>query len=91
MLSVLYFAGAPFVSISLSQRSPVPWMNWVGNVHHGLPPDLFSLSTAPRGYLAFLGRVAPEKGLHVAITLALPFIVVAVVVMVRQALKRPAA
>lgn len=65
------FAGAPFVSISLSQRSPVPWMNWVGNVHHGLPPDLFSLSTAPRGYLAFLGRVAPEKGLHVAITLAL--------------------
>lgn len=52
----------PFVSISDDQRRPMPPVNWVGTVYHGLPTDLlrFSLSAA-QGYLAFLGRISPEK------------------------------
>jgi glycosyltransferase involved in cell wall biosynthesis len=50
------------ISISLAQRAPLPWVNWVGNVHHGLPHDLHRFSPVPAaGYLAFLGRISPEK------------------------------
>ena len=53
---------APLVSISNTQRAPMPPVNWVGNVYHGLPPDLLPFTAKPReGYLAFLGRIAPEK------------------------------
>ena len=55
-------AHAPLVSISNTQRAPMPPVNWVGNVYHGLPPDLLPFTAKPReGYLAFLGRIAPEK------------------------------
>jgi glycosyltransferase involved in cell wall biosynthesis len=64
------FADAPFVSISQSQRAPLLGLNWLANIHHGLPPDLLKLSERPEGYLAFLGRIAPEKGPDVAIRLA---------------------
>jgi glycosyltransferase involved in cell wall biosynthesis len=64
------FADAPFVSISQSQRTPLPGLNWLANIHHGLPPDLLKLSERPEGYLAFLGRIAPEKGPDVAIRVA---------------------
>jgi glycosyltransferase involved in cell wall biosynthesis len=64
------FADAPFVSISQSQRAPLLGLNWLANIHHGLPPDLLRLSERPEGYLAFLGRIAPEKGPDVAIRLA---------------------
>ena len=56
------FPQMPLVSISLAQRLPLPGSNFVGNVYHGLPPAL--LKPAPRsadGYLAFLGRMSPEK------------------------------
>ena len=56
------FAEIPVVSISDAQRLPLPWVNWVGTVHHGLPPNLLSLNQGGGGYLAFLGRVSPEKG-----------------------------
>ena len=55
------FDDMPLVSISDAQREPLPFANWVGTVHHGLPEDLLSFSPAHRGYLAFLGRISPEK------------------------------
>lgn len=51
------------VSISDAQRAFLPEANWAGTVHHGMPADLLRLSERPRGgYLAFLGRISPEKG-----------------------------
>jgi glycosyltransferase involved in cell wall biosynthesis len=61
---------APFVSISDAQRRPLPFANWAGTVHHGLPPQLLPFSPRPQGYLAFLGRISPEKGPEVAIRIA---------------------
>ena len=65
------FADTAVISISDAQRAPVPWANWVGTVHHGLPSDLFRFKPAPGKYLAFLGRVSPEKGLENAIDIAI--------------------
>jgi glycosyltransferase involved in cell wall biosynthesis len=64
------FAEAPFVSISDAQRAPLPRARWVGTVYHGLPKNLLKPNFAPQGYLAFLGRIAPEKGPEAAISLA---------------------
>jgi len=64
------FPDARFVSISESQRKPLPGLNWLRTVHHGLPAGLFEVSLQSAGYLAFLGRIAPEKGPDVAIRLA---------------------
>jgi glycosyltransferase involved in cell wall biosynthesis len=69
-LTAQRFADAPFVSISQSQRTPLLGLNWLANIHHGLPPDLLHLSDRPEDYLAFLGRMAPEKGPDIAIRLA---------------------
>jgi len=51
------------VSISDAQRKPAPHANWLGTVHHGLPPHLHCFNSYVGDYLAFLGRTAPEKGL----------------------------
>jgi len=64
------FADLPFVSISDAQRAPLPWLNWNRTVHHGLPEDLLSFGTGAGGYLAFLGRIAPEKRPDRAIRIA---------------------
>ncbi|HFC97451.1 MAG TPA: glycosyltransferase family 4 protein [Thermosulfurimonas dismutans] len=64
------FREAPFVSISYAQRRPLPFLNWVGNVYHGLPRDLYRPSYEPGKYLAFLGRISPEKRPDRAIELA---------------------
>lgn len=64
------FPEAPFVSISDAQRRPLASANWAGTVHHGLPPDLLPFSQRDRGYLAFLGRISPEKGPDAAIRIA---------------------
>ncbi len=72
-MSMLYrsFPEMPLVSISLSQRQPLPDANFVGNVLHGLPIDLLKPTYDPRGgYLAFLGRLSPEKGPDRAIAIA---------------------
>lgn len=58
------------VSISNSQRAPLPWASWIGTVHHGLPEDLLRPANGDGGYLAFIGRVSPEKGLAHAIEIA---------------------
>ena len=61
---------APLISISDAQREPVPEGNWVGTVHHGLPPDLLPFHATPDRYLAFLGRISPEKRVDRAIAIA---------------------
>jgi glycosyltransferase involved in cell wall biosynthesis len=59
------------VSISDSQRRPIPAANWLATVKHGLPPDRYRPPRRPSGsYLAFLGRISPEKGVDRAIRLA---------------------
>jgi glycosyltransferase involved in cell wall biosynthesis len=72
-LQYLYdgFPAMPLVSISDAQRAPIRNANFAGTVHHGLPPDLLRPTLAPRGgYLAFLGRISPEKGVDRAIAIA---------------------
>jgi glycosyltransferase involved in cell wall biosynthesis len=64
------FPQAPLVSISDEQRKPLPDARWIGTVYHGCPPDLLCPSFEPGRYLAFLGRLSPEKGPEVAIRLA---------------------
>jgi glycosyltransferase involved in cell wall biosynthesis len=56
------FPRAPFVSISDDQRSPLPNANWAATIYHGFPPDWLRPSFGPGQYLAFLGRLSPEKG-----------------------------
>jgi len=58
------------VSISDHQRAPMPPVNWAATVHHGLPRDLLPFSPKPEGYLAFLGRISPEKRPDRAIAIA---------------------
>jgi glycosyltransferase involved in cell wall biosynthesis len=65
------FREVPLVSISDSQRRPLSWVNWVGTVHHGMPVNALPFGTGAGGYLAFLGRVSPEKGLDRAIQIAI--------------------
>lgn len=60
----------PVVSISDSQRKPLPWLNWQGTIYHGLPRDLYHFHPEPGKYLAFLGRISPEKGVDRAIAIA---------------------
>jgi len=55
------FSDLPVASISNHQRTPAPWLNWQGTVYHGLPADLYRFQGQPGRYLAFLGRIAPEK------------------------------
>jgi glycosyltransferase involved in cell wall biosynthesis len=65
--AVQQFGGTAFVSISNHQRTPAPDIRWVQTVYHGLPLDLLKPNFTLGEYLAFLGRVSPEKGPHVAI------------------------
>ena len=60
----------PLVSISDDQRRGLPLANWAGTVHHGLPTRLYAFSAQSRGYLAFLGRISPEKRPDRAIQIA---------------------
>jgi glycosyltransferase involved in cell wall biosynthesis len=60
----------PLVSISDAQRPSLPFMNWVSTVYHGLPRDLLTYSKGPGKYLAFLGRISPEKRPDLAIDIA---------------------
>ena len=65
------YADMPLVSISNAQRHPLPRANWVATVYHGLPEAVCPFNPAPRGnYLAFLGRMSPEKGIERAIEIA---------------------
>jgi len=71
-LDVLYreFNEHPLVSISHAQRRPLAWANWAKTVHHGLPLNLHRLGAGGGQYLAFLGRISPEKRVDRAIEIA---------------------
>ena len=71
-LPALYreFSDIPVISISDAQRTPLPHANWVGTIHHGLPLDLLRFHPEPGRYLAFLGRIAPEKRVDRAVAIA---------------------
>jgi glycosyltransferase involved in cell wall biosynthesis len=65
------FPDVPLVSISDEQRRPLPPVNWIRTVYHGLPADLLPYRSRPeQGYLAFLGRISPEKRPDRAIEIA---------------------
>ena len=63
------YADMPVVSISNAQRLPLPDVNWQGTVYHGLP-DLYTFHPDPGSYLAYLGRICPEKRPDHAIEIA---------------------
>jgi glycosyltransferase involved in cell wall biosynthesis len=65
------FGDMNVVSISQAQRAPLPHARWLGTVHHGLPTDLHRFHPEPEGYLAFLGRICPEKRPDRAIEIAI--------------------
>lgn len=64
------FNDVPLVSISDAQRRPVENANWVATVYHGIPLEEFTFNPRPGRYVAFLGRISPEKGLDTAIRVA---------------------
>ncbi len=64
------FAMLPLASISNSQRQPMMWANWYATVHHGLPAALYRTGRGNGGYLAFIGRLSPEKRPDLAIAIA---------------------
>jgi glycosyltransferase involved in cell wall biosynthesis len=64
------YTDVPLVSISDAQREPMPWANWRATVYHGLPDNLYQFHPEPGGYLAFLGRICPEKRVDRAIAIA---------------------
>jgi glycosyltransferase involved in cell wall biosynthesis len=64
------FPHMPLVSISNSQRAPMPPVNWIATVHHGLPSTVCPFNAGRGGYLALLGRIAPEKRPDRAIEIA---------------------
>jgi glycosyltransferase involved in cell wall biosynthesis len=64
------FSTMPVVSISTAQRRPAPGANWVAAIHHGLPENLLTPQPAMPSYLAFLGRISPEKRVDRAIHIA---------------------
>jgi glycosyltransferase involved in cell wall biosynthesis len=73
----LGFGEMPLVSISNDQRRPIANANFVATVHHGIPTNLHTPIYNPRGgYVAFLGRISPEKGpdraIRIARTLGIP-------------------
>ena len=73
----LGFSEMPLVSISNDQRRPVAKANFVATIHHGIPANLHKPVYNPRGgYVAFLGRISPEKrpdrAIRIARTLGIP-------------------
>jgi glycosyltransferase involved in cell wall biosynthesis len=64
------FNRAPVISISDAQRGPVPNAHWIDTIYHGLPADLLRPRLVKPGYLAVLGRIAPEKAVDRAIHIA---------------------
>lgn len=72
-LAPLYkiYSDIPVVSISDSQRKPLPFANWIRTVYHGLPTELYHFNPKPKDYLVFIGRISPEKRVDRAIQLAI--------------------
>jgi len=71
-LQLIYdeFSEMPLVSISNNQRRPISQANFVGNVYHGMPTNLYDYKNGSGGYLAFLGRICRDKGVEESIEVA---------------------
>lgn len=71
-LKLLYreFCDVPVISISNAQRKPLPQADYIATIHHGLPEQLLLPGSGAGGYLAFLGRISPEKAPDRAIRIA---------------------
>jgi glycosyltransferase involved in cell wall biosynthesis len=71
----------PIIAISRSQRAEAPELPIAAVIHHGIDPEAFPVGTGGGGYLLFLGRMTPEKGVHRAIEVArrvgLPLVIAA--------------
>jgi len=86
-----HFPDVPLMSISMAQRRPLPPdTSWVANVYHGLPRDLLPFKRKPDGdYLAFLGRISPEKrpdrAIEIAVRSGMPLRIAAKIDRVDQA------
>ncbi len=65
-----HFPEVPLISISDAQRRPLWWANWRATIAHGLPRDLYSPEMNPGKYLAFIGRISPEKRVDRAIEIS---------------------
>lgn len=65
------FKSQNVISISKSQQKPLPQANWKGTVYHGLPENLHTKGQGNGDYLAFVGRISPEKGIAEAIEIAI--------------------
>jgi glycosyltransferase involved in cell wall biosynthesis len=64
------FEELPLVSISMNQRRPLPFQNWIGTVYHGINAEQLKFNANGGDYLAFLGRISPEKGVERAVEIA---------------------
>jgi glycosyltransferase involved in cell wall biosynthesis len=64
------FTDMNLVSVSDAQRAPVPWAGWLETIYHGLPEDLLNPTEEPENYLAFLGRISPQKRVERAVEIA---------------------
>ncbi len=64
------FSDVPLVSISDAQRKPMAQANWLATIYHGIQLDEYTANTHAGRYLAFLGRISPEKGVDTAIRVA---------------------
>ncbi len=58
------------LDLRTTRRKPMPWMNWVSTVYHGLDPNMYRFHESPGKYFAFLGRISPEKRVDRAIAIA---------------------
>jgi glycosyltransferase involved in cell wall biosynthesis len=65
------YSTVPVVSISDEQRKPLPYANWISTVYHGLPSEMYQYNEGPGEYLAFVGRVSPEKRIDRVIEVAI--------------------
>ena len=64
------FRDMPVISISNEQRKPLAWANWQATVYHAVPADMYRFRAERGSYLAFLGRISPEKRADHAIEIA---------------------
>ena len=64
------FRSMPVTSVTHAQREPLPWLNWQGTIHHGVPEQLYIFHGRDGMYLAFLGRLCQRKGPDRAIQIA---------------------
>ncbi len=64
------FSSIPVISISDSQRKPVPQARFIATIHHGMPEQLLTPQPIQPAYLAFVGRISPEKGVEHAVRIA---------------------